>query len=334
MKAVALTRYADIDHPESVFDLEIPEPASPCGHDLLVKVMAVSINQLDNRVRRTKDKVEASPRVIGFDAAGIVLAAGPLATRFRPGDRVYYSGDPARPGSHAEQQLVDERIAGAMPQRLDFDDAAAIPLAGLTAYELLFDRMRVQAGRSILVIGAAGGVGSIAVQLAAKVAGLTVIATASRPESQEWVRAMGAHMVVDHYGDMPAQLASLGIPTVDYVLILADTDGNFDMAAKVVAPQGTIGLAVEATRPANIGLLWDKSVTLVWEMVYTRIDYRTADLARQHDILNELARLVDAGVLASTVTERLEPINAANLRRAHKRMATGRVIGKLTLKNF
>lgn len=334
MKAVALTRYTDIDHPEAVFDLDLPEPPAPTGRDLLVRVMAVSVNQLDNRVRRPRDKVEATPRVIGFDAAGVVLAAGPDATLFRPGDHVYYSGDPARPGSHAEQQLVDERIAGHMPASLGFSEAAAIPMAGLTAYELLFDRMHVKPGRSILIIGAAGGVGSMAVQLAAKVGGLTVVASASRPASQDWVRSMGAHMVVDHSGDIPAQLAALGLPQVDYVMVLADTDRYFELAAKVVAPQGTIGLAVEATRHANIGLLWDKSVTLVWEMIYTRIDYRTADLVRQHDILNELAHLADKGTLVNTVTQTLEPINASNLREAHKRMATGRVMGKLTLRNF
>jgi zinc-binding alcohol dehydrogenase family protein len=334
MKAVALTRYTDIDHPEAVFDLELPAPPAPTGHDLLVKVMAVSVNQLDNRVRRPKDKVEPSPRVIGFDAAGVVLAAGPQAARFRPGDHVYYSGDPARPGSHAEQQLVDARIVGRMPASLDFGHAAAIPMAGLTAYELLFDRMQVKAGRSILVIGAAGGVGSMAVQLAAKAAGLTVIATASRPESQQWARKMGAHHVVDHAGDIAAQLEAAGFPQVDYVAVLADTDRYYELAARIVAPQGTIGLAVEATRPADISQLWDKSITLVWEMIYTRIDYRTADLARQQEILETLARLVDEGVLVSTVTEAMEPINAANLRAAHKRMATGRVIGKLVLRKF
>jgi zinc-binding alcohol dehydrogenase family protein len=334
MKAVALTRYADIDHPESVFDLELPDPAPPGGYDLLVRVMAVSVNQLDNRVRRPKDKVEPVPRVIGFDAAGVVLAVGPLVHNFRPGDRVFYSGDPARPGSHAEQQLVDARLVGRMPASASFDDAAAMPLAGLTAYEMLFDRMRVQAGRSILIIGAAGGVGSMAVQLAVKVAGLTLIGTASRPESKDWVQRMGAHMVINHHADIPSQLAALGMPEVDYVMVLADTDRNFEVAAKVVAPQGTIGLAVEATVPANIGLLWDKSVTLVWEMVYTRVDHGTADMARQSDILNELAQLSDQGTLVNTVTERLEPINAANLRAAHRRMATGAVIGKLTLRNF
>lgn len=337
MKAVALTRYADIDHPESVFDTELPMPAAPQGRDLLVNVKAVSVNQLDNRVRRPKDKVEPAPRVIGYDAAGIVVAAGPEATLFRPGDKVYYSGDPARPGSHAEYQLVDERIVGHMPQTLSFAHAAAHPMAALTAWELLFDRLRIDEaarGKTILIIGAAGGVGSMAVQLASRVAGLEVIATASRPESRAWVRSMGAHHTVDHFGDIPAQMEAAGRPSADYVLILSDTNRYFPIAAQVVAPQGAIGLAVEASGPVDINLLWDKSVTLVWEMIYTRIDYRTPDLQRQHDILGTVARHLDTGKLTDTVTTALTPISAANLRTVHKLMETGRVTGKIVLSGF
>ncbi|HEU4851079.1 MAG TPA: zinc-binding alcohol dehydrogenase family protein [Telluria sp.] len=337
MKAVALTRYADIDHPESVFDTELPPPAAPKGRELLVNVKAVSVNQLDNRVRRPKDKVEAAPRVIGFDAAGEVVAVGPDATLFKPGDRVYYSGDPSRPGSHAEFQLVDERIVGHMPASLTFAQAAAHPMAALTAWELLFDRLRIDEaarGKTILIIGAAGGVGSMAVQLASKVAGLKVIATASRSESQAWVRDMGAHHTVDHFGDIAAQMAAQGHSHADYVLILSDTDRYYPVAAQVVAPQGAIGLAVEAQAPIDINLIWDKSVTLAWEMIYTRIDFGTADVARQHAILNEVARHLDPGLLIDTVTKSLTPINAANLRSAHKLMATGRVTGKIVLSGF
>ncbi|HEY1043429.1 MAG TPA: zinc-binding alcohol dehydrogenase family protein [Telluria sp.] len=337
MQAVALIRYADIDHPESVFDTELPAPADPTGRDLLVRVRAVSVNQLDNRVRRPRDKVEDQPRVIGFDGAGEVVAVGPEVTWFRRGDRVYYSGDPSRPGSHAEFQLVDERITGHMPASMSFSQAAAHPMAALTAWELLFDRMRIDEaarGKTILIIGAAGGVGSMAVQLAARLAGLNVIATASRPQSQQWVRRMGAQHVVDHFGDIPAQMAALGHPQADYVLILSDTNRYYPLAAQVVAPQGTIGLAVEASGPVDINLLWDKSVTLVWEMIYTRIDYRTEDLARQHFILGEVARHLDAGLLVDTVTASLGLINAANLRTAHKMMATGRVTGKIVLGGF
>jgi NADPH:quinone reductase-like Zn-dependent oxidoreductase len=201
----------------------------------------------------------------------------------------------------------------------------------------MFDRLRIDEtarGKTILIIGAAGGVGSMAVQLASKVAGLQVIATASRTESQAWVRDMGAHGTVNHFGDIPAQMAAQGHPQADYVLILSDTDRYYPLAAQVVAPQGAIGLAVEAKAPININLLWDKSVTLAWEMIYTRIDFGTADLARQHTILNEVARHLDAGILLDTVTTSLSPINAANLRQAHKLMATGRATGKIVLSGF
>lgn len=337
MKAVALTRYAGVDDPLSLFDTELPMPAAPAGRDILVSVKAVSVNQLDNRVRRVKDKVEPVPRVIGFDAAGEVVAVGPDVTLFRPGDKVYYSGDPSRPGSHAQFQLVDERIAGRMPEKLTFTQAAAHPMAALTAWELLFDRMRIDEaarGKTILIIGAAGGVGSMAVQLAAKLGGLNVIATASRAESQQWVRRMGARHTINHFGDIPAQLAALGHPQADYVLILSDTNRYYPVAAQVVAPQGTIGLAVEASGPVDINLLWDKSVTLVWEMVYTRVDYGTSDLARQHGILCELARHLDSGLLVDTVTACLGPVSAANLRVAHNMMASGHVTGKIVLAGF
>ena len=337
MKAVALTRYAGIDDAESIFDTELPMPAAPTGRDILVAVKAVSVNQLDNRVRRVKEKVEPAPRVIGFDAAGEVVAVGPDVTLFSPGDKVYYSGDPSRPGSHAQFQLVDERIAGHMPGQLTFAQAAAHPMAALTAWELLFDRMRIEEaarGKTILIIGAAGGVGSMAVQLAARLAGLNVIATASRPESQQWVRRMGAHHTVNHFADIPAQMAALGHPQADYVMILSDTNRYYPVAAQVVAPQGTIGLAVEASGPVDLNLLWDKSVTLAWEMVYTRVDYGTADLARQHEILGEVARHLDAGLLVDPVTACLGPVSAANLRVAHKMMASGHVTGKIVLTGF
>lgn len=338
MKAVALTRYTDIDHPEAVFDTELPPPPSPTGRDLLVSVEAVSVNQLDNRVRRAKEKVETRPRVIGFDAAGVVTAVGPDVEFFQVGDEVYYSGDPGRPGSHAQLQLVDERLAGRIPVSLSTQDAAALPMATLTAWELLFERMKVPygggTGKTVLIIGAAGGLGSMAVQLAAKVARLHVIATASRPASRAWVQAMGAHEVIDHHHDIATQLAALGYDNVDYVLILADTDRYYPIAAAVVAPFGTIGLAVEAGGPIDINLLWDKSATLVWEMVYTRIQFHTPDSDAQHRTLQQIAHLVDNGTLRSPVNTRLAPINAANLRLAHKLMATGHAIGKLVLAGF
>ncbi|HEY5800423.1 MAG TPA: zinc-binding alcohol dehydrogenase family protein [Burkholderiaceae bacterium] len=338
MKAVALTHYLPVELPESLFDTELPKPVAQ-GRDLLVAVQAVSVNPLDNRVRRPKDKVEPAPRVLGWDAAGIVEAVGPDVTQFKAGDAVYYAGDLNRPGSNAQYQLVDERLVGRKPLSMDFEHAAALPLAGLTAWEALFDRMRIPsdgsaAGKTMLILGAAGGVGTLAVQLAAKVAKLNVIGSASRDASKQWVRQMGAQHVIDHRADIALQLKELGHPEVDYVLVLADTAGYFPVAAEVVAPQGTIGLAVELTQPVDLGLLWGKSVTLAWEMVFTRIEYQTHDLAAHHAILNRMADLADAGVLVSPVTDVVAPINGANLRSAHARLAEGRQIGKIALKGF
>lgn len=344
MKAVALTHYLPLDHPEALFDAELPLPLAQ-GRDLLVAVHAVGVNPLDLRMRRPKDKVEATPRVLGWDAAGIVVAVGSEASLFRVGDAVYYAGDPSRNGSNSEFQLVDERLAARKPQSLSFAQAAVLPLSALTAWEALFDRLAVPLaaqpgplpappGKTILIIGAAGGVGSMAVQLAARVAGLTVIATASRPESQAWVRTMGAHHVVSHDGDLPAQLEALGLSEVDLILMLADTNAYFDVAARMIAPQGRICTAVEASQPVNYSLLWDKSVTLVWEMVFTRLDYPGQDLIRYHQILSDLAQLIDRQIIGSTMTSELAPINAATVQQAHAALAANRTIGKIALTGF
>lgn len=340
MKAVALTRYIAMDDPASLLDVDLPVPR-PAGRDLLVAVRAVAVNQLDNRVRTPKTKIEPAPRVLGWDAAGVVEAVGPEVTRFRPGDRVYYAGDIMRPGSYSEYQLVDERIAGTMPASLPFEAAAAFPLATITAWEAIFDRLRVPmpeaspaSPASMLIIGGGGGVGSIAVQLAAKVAGLTVIATASRPASQEWVRSMGAHHVIDHGADIPAQLQAIGMADVDYVLILADTDRYYETAARVVAPQGSICTVVEAKKPIDFGLLWDKSVTLAWEMVFTRTDFQTADLCRQGELLDQAARLINAGTIVPIHTHTLAPIDAARVHRALSLLQGGGLQGKIVLKDF
>lgn len=337
MKAVALTHYLPVDHPASLFDTDLPKPVA-FGRDILVAVKAVSVNPLDNRVRRPKDKVEPAPRVLGWDAAGVVEAVGPDVTLFKPGDKVWYAGELERQGSNAEFQLVDERIAGHMPESLSFVAAAAMPLSALTAWEALFDRMRVPrsqgTGGSLLIIGAAGGVGSVAVQLAARVARLDVIGTASRPESMEWVLSMGAKHVIDHRKDIAVELRQLGYPYVDYVLVLANTDAYFPVAADVIAPQGTIGLAVEVLNPVDLGLLWGKSVTLAWEMVFTRLEYATADISAHHAILNELASLVDQGIIRTTVNTVASPINASNLRSALATLAEGRQTGKYVLTQF
>ncbi|MGS0740271.1 zinc-binding alcohol dehydrogenase family protein [Glaciimonas sp. GG7] len=339
MKAIALTHYLPIDHPESLFDVTLPKPV-PQGRDLLVNIKAIAVNPVDTKVRAPKDKVESVPRVLGWDAAGIVEAVGPDVSLFKVGDKVFYAGDITRPGSNSEYQLVDERIVGNMPLTLDFAQAAALPLTAITAWEALFDRLHVVTSlhpapaKTILMIGGAGGVGSIAIQLAAKVAELTVIATASRPASEKWVRELGAYHVINHFGDIPAQLQALGLATVDYVLILNDTDQHFPTAAAVIAPQGTICTIVENAAPLQIDLLKTKSAGFVWEFMFTRAMFQTPDMQEQGNLLNEVARLIDSKVLVTTVGQVLTPINAVNLRQAHATLEAGHAIGKIVLRDF
>jgi zinc-binding alcohol dehydrogenase family protein len=339
MKAVALTHYLPPEQGSSLFDAELQVP-TPTGHDLLIAVKAVSVNPVDNRVLRPKDKVEASPRVLGWDGAGVVVAVGDQVSLFKVGDEVFYGGDLARQGSYSEYQLVDERIAGAKPASLTFEEAAAVPFGGLTAWEALFHRLRIPcgpgaaAGKSILIIGAAGGVGSMAVQLAARLAGMTVIATASRPVSAAWVRDLGAAHVVNHFGDIADQMKSIGYGQVDYVLILSDTDAYYPVAAELIAPYGSICTAVEVKNPIDYGVLWDKSVTLTWVMVFTGIDYQLPTMIEHHRILDAMASLLDAGVLVSTMTEVSSPIDAGTISRALEKLREGRTVGKHVLRDF
>jgi zinc-binding alcohol dehydrogenase family protein len=339
MKAVALTHYLPVDHAESLFDTELPTPAYG-ANDLLVEVKAVSVNPLDNRVRRPKDKVEPQPRVLGWDAAGVVVAVGSEVSLFRPGDRVYYAGELGRQGSNSELQAVDQHLVGGMPATFGFGEAAALPMSALTAWEALFDRLRVgrarqaNAGKSILIVGAAGGVGSMAVQLAGKVAGLRVIATASREASAAWVRHMGAHDVIDHHANMSLQLAALGLQSVDYILLVNDSDAHLPAASRLVAPQGAICIVAEATKPIDFGPLWEKSASLVWEMVFTRVEAVPGERRVHHDILTQVARLVDEGTIISTIGQVISPINAATVREAHAMLAAGKTIGKIVLKDF
>lgn len=338
MKAVGLTRYLPIDDPQSLVDVDIATPV-PEGRDLLVKVAAISVNPVDAKVRAPKDKVEPATRVLGWDAAGTVAAVGPDVTLFKVGDPVFYAGSITRPGANSEFHLVDERIVGHKPASLDFAQAAALPLTAITAWEALFDRLGVSpqgehAGRSVLVIGGAGGVGSIGIQLAKTLAGLTVIATASRPESAAWCRELGADHTIDHHGDMPAQLRQLGFAEVDYILCFNDTDRHFAAMATAIAPQGKICSIVENSGPLAVGDLKSKSATFVWEFMFTRSMFGTPDMIEQYLLLNEVARLVDAGRLRTTLGENLGRIDAANLRRAHAMLESGRTIGKLVLEGF
>lgn len=337
MKAVGLTRYLPITDPESLVDLELPEPV-PAAHDLLVRVKAISVNPVDTKVRRPKADVEASPKVLGWDAAGVVEAVGENVAMFRPGDEVWYAGDITRQGCNSELQLVDERIVALKPRALDFAAAASLPLTSLTVWEAYFDRMRLDPdgadrGRRLLIIGGAGGVGSIGIQVA-KLAGLTVIATASRPESRDWCAGLGADHVVDHSKPLRAEIEALGLSGVELILNAADTNRYWDACCDLIEPQGTICGIVGASAPVDIAPLMAKSAAFVWELMFTRARFRTPDMIEQHRILGRIAALVDAGTLRATVTETLRPINAANLRSAHARLEAGRMIGKLVLEGW
>jgi NADPH2:quinone reductase len=337
MKAVGLYRPLPVTDPESLVDLELPVP-QPTGRDLQVEVRAISVNPVDYK-QRMRAAAATGPIVLGWDVAGVVRAAGAEATLFKPGDEVYYAGSIQRPGANAEFHLVDERIVGRKPRQLDFSAAAALPLTTLTAWESLFDRLNISRegadrGKSILMIGAAGGVGSIAIQLARRLAGLRVIGTASRPESAQWVRDLGAEHVIDHRGVLIDQLRAAGFDGVDYVLCLTDATEYFPAFADVIRPQGKICLIVSMTAPVQLTALMSKSVAVVWELMFTRSLHNTADMQRQHEILDEVAALIDGGALKTTVSNNLGTINAANLRRAHALLEEGKTIGKLVLSGF
>jgi zinc-binding alcohol dehydrogenase family protein len=337
MKAIGYRQNLPVTDNHALLDEQLPEP-QPGPHDLLVEVKAVSVNPVDTKVRRNAAPPAGELKVLGWDAAGIVLAVGAQVTRFRPGDRVWYAGAIDRPGANSERHVVDERIAGPMPATLGFDEAAAMPLTTITAWELLFDRLGVArdggAGQALLVIGAAGGVGSVLVQLARQLTQLTVIGTASRPETQAWVQSMGAHHVIDHRLKLADELKRIGVPQVALVASLTATDRHYAQIVEVLAPQGKLGLIDDPTGPLDVMALKTKSLSLHWEMMFARSRFQTPDMARQHELLGEAARLVDAGRLRSTVTERFGPINAANLRRAHAWVESGTAIGKVVLQGF
>lgn len=338
MKAIGLYRYLPIDDPESLLDIELAKP-QPAGHDLLVDVQAISVNPVDTKVRSPKPQTEQPAHILGWDAAGTVAAVGPDCTLFKPGDQVYYAGDLTRPGSYSEYQLVDERIVGRKPTTLDFAEAAALPLTTLTAWEGLFDRLEISRqsahnqGKSILIIGSAGGVGSIATQLA-KWVGLTVIGTASRPESIQWAKAHGTDYTINHHQPFAQQLKQFDLATVDYIFCLNSTATHWDAMAEAIAPQGKICSIVETPKPVNLSALQRKSATFVWEFMFTRSMYQTPDMIEQHHLLNVIADLIDAGKIQTTLTERISPINAANLRKAHALVEKGSMIGKVVVEQF
>jgi zinc-binding alcohol dehydrogenase family protein len=312
-----------VDH--TFADLELPNP-SPAGRDLLVKVEAVSVNPVDYKQR----KQATTSRILGWDASGTVEAVGPQVELFKPGDAVYYAGDVTRPGCNSEYHLVDERIVGRKPKTLDFAQAAAMPLTSITAWEAFFDRMKVQSGKRILIISGAGGVGSIAIQLARQ-AGLHVIATASRPESVAWVKTLGADEVVSHRESLTAQIKN----PVDYVANFSgELDAYWDAMAELVAPQGALVAIVGNTKPLPMDAVRTKSATVCWELMFTRPRFKTPDMIEQHRLLNQVADWLDAGKLRCTLKETLSPINGANLRKAHERLESGTMIGKLVLRGW
>jgi NADPH:quinone reductase len=337
MRAVAYREAGPIDRPESLLDVDFPAPVAT-GRDLLVEVQAVSVNPVDTKVRRSAERTGEGWRTLGWDAAGIVRATGPEVTLFRSGDAVAYAGSLTRPGSNAELQLVDERLVGRKPQSLGWAEAAALPLTSITAWETLFDRLDVRrpvpgAADALLIIGGAGGVGSMAIQLARQLTDLAVIATASRPETSAWVREMGAHHVVDHSRPLGEQVAALGLGAPGFVFATTHSDRHSGAIAEIIAPQGRFALIDD---PAELDIMpfKRKSASVHWELMFTRALFQTPDMAEQGRLLNKVADLVDAGRLRTTLTERLSPINAANLKRAHAMVESGSMRGKLALEGW
>ena len=357
MKAVGYQTPSPIDAPDSLLDITLPDP-TPSARDLLVEVKAVSVNPVDTKVRLSAKPLDGDQyRILGYDAAGIVRAIGPDVTLFQPGDQVFYAGSIARSGTNAELHLVDERIVAHKPATLSFAQAAALPLTSITAWELLFDRFNIPrvnhpsvsptAARlhaapgnpsapkppAILVIGAAGGVGSILLQLARKLTGLTVIATASRPETRHWASQLGAHHVLDHSRPMKPQLDAIGLPQIEYIASLTATAQHYPGLVDLLAPQGRIGV-IDDPPTLDAKPLKRKAASLHWEFMFTRPVFETPDMIAQHHLLTAVAGLVDAGTLRSTHTASLGTINAANLKQAHRLIESGKTQGKLVLEGF
>jgi NADPH2:quinone reductase len=337
MRAVGFQAPGPIDAPNALVDIELPRP-TPGEGDLLVAVKAISVNPVDAKVRGRPKADPNAWSVLGWDVAGVVEDVGRSVTRFKPGDAVFYAGDLTRPGANAEYHVVDERIVGQKPASLTFAEAAALPLTSITAWEALFDRLDVGrpvpgAAPAILIIGGAGGVGSIAVQLARRRTDLTVIATASRPETAEWVKGLGAQHVVDHSKPLAPEVAALGLGAPAFVFSTTGTSGHLAAVADLIAPQGRFAL-IDDPATLDVTLFKRKSVSIHWEFMFTRSMFHTADIGAQGALLAEVGKLVDAGVLKTTLTETLGTIEAANLKKAHAILESGKARGKLVLEGF
>ncbi|CAG2127981.1 zinc-binding alcohol dehydrogenase family protein [Cupriavidus plantarum] len=335
MKAIVYSQHGlPISDTKSLYETQLDKP-EPGPRDLLVKIRAIAVNPVDMKVRMGSPT--ETPRIVGWDAVGTVEAVGTMVTAFRPGDDVFYAGSIARPGAYAEYGLVDERIAGKKPASLTDADAAALPLTSLTAWELLFDRLEIPEGggegKSLLIVGGAGGVGSILTQLARRLTGLRVIATASRPETVSWVRDLGAHDVVDHSRPLHEGLRDIGVPEVDYVASLTHTDRHYAEIVKALAPQGRLAV-IDDPDTLDAMPLKRKAISLHWELMFTRSLFETTDMVRQQEILNRVSTLIDQGVLRTTTGEHFGAITAENLRRAHALLESGRARGKIVLEGF
>jgi len=335
MKAVAFTHSRPIDEPDALVDIDIPVP-EPRHHDLLVEVRAVSVNPVDTKVRRN-DEPLGERRILGFDAAGVVRAVGSEVTNFGVGDEVFYAGVINRPGSNAEFQLVDDRIVGRKPKSLSFAQAAALPLTALTAWEMLFERFRIARDQTavgnLLIVGGAGGVGSIAIQLAAELTDLTVIATASRPETVAWCTELGAHHVLDHAKDLAGQFKAAGLEAPEYIFCVSHAAAHWMALTHLLAPEGAIGI-IEAGPPLDCSALRTKNGSVHFEYMFARGMLQTKTMSAQHRILEAIAHLVDSGKLRTTMTAHFGVINAANLRRAHRAVESAAVRGKIVLEGF
>ena len=334
MKAVGYFKSLPIGEPDSLVDVTAEAPA-PAGRDLLVAIKAVSVNPIDTKVRMRGRPGPGEPaKIIGYDAAGVVEAVGPDVTLFKAGDEVFYAGSMIRSGTNAELHLVDERIVGKKPKSLSFAQAAALPLTGITAWEMLFDRFGVVPGKgngqTLLVIGGAGGVGSIMLQLARKRTGLTVIATASRNETREWCLKLGAHHIIDHTKPLADELKAIGHANVTLIASLTGTEQHFPAYPAIIAPQGKIGM-IDDPAPLDVSQLRRKAASLHCESMFTRSMFQTPDMIEQHNLLNEISAMVDARDIVTTATQELSPINAANLRKAHAQSESGTTIGKVVL---
>ncbi|RZL54245.1 MAG: zinc-binding alcohol dehydrogenase family protein [Variovorax sp.] len=336
MKAVAFNQPLPIDQPGALQDIELPAPV-PGPRDLLVRVAAVSVNPVDTKVRRNAQPAEGQFRVLGWDAVGTVEACGDAVEGFKAGDRVFYSGDITRPGTNSELHAVDERIAALAPKTLSDAEAAALPLTTITAYELLFDRLGVAhgggQGQTLLVVGGAGGVGSILIQLARQLTQLRVVATASRPETRQWCLDLGAHLVVDHGKPLAAELRAAGIENVDLVASLTQTEHHYAQLIEALVPQGKLAL-IDDMKVLDAMPLKSKCISLHWEFMFARSMYKTADMHRQGELLAEVAGLVDAGRVRTTLGETFGPIDAAHLTKAHAFIESGKAQGKVVLEGF